>query len=467
MTNYSYSLPVPEGEPRRLARGWLFLAVGSLVLSGLLAVLIVLSRVPYISDVFPWVDFFHIALVVHVDLSVLVWFLAFAGILWSLHPRQRHLPTAWAALGLAAIGTLVMTAAPFLGADHPIMANYVPVLDHPLFLSGLVIFGIGFLVLVVHSLVTALGGERIGGSAGALWFGMKTAMFAALVSMAAVGWAWFNIPDFVADKEYYEVLFWGGGHVLQFMHTQLALVVWLWLATVSGVRVSISPRLLTGLFVLGIVAIFLTPVIYMLHDVHSYENRRAFTWMMGFGNGLACAPVMLAIWYGLFASGRGSTPQLAHPERAALVFSIILFGVGGILGFMITGSNTIVPAHYHGSIVGISLAFMGLTFHLLPRLGFGEVPLRMATIQPYVFGVGQLMHVLGLAWSGGHGVQRKTAGSAQGLENLPEILGMAFAGLGGLVAIIGGFMFLVIVYRSVVSGKGRTLVQPSAGQENT
>lgn len=466
MINYSYTLPVPDGEPRRLARGWLFLAVGALVLSGLLAVLIVLSRVPYISDVFPWVDFFHVALVVHVDLSVLVWFLAFAGILWSLHPRQRHLPTAWLALGLAAIGTVVMTASPFLGADHPIMANYVPVLDHPLFLSGLVIFGVGFLVLVIHAMATAFGGERMEGSVGALWFGMKTAMVAAVVSMLAVGWSWFNIPDFINDKEYYEVLFWGGGHVLQFMHTQLVLVVWLWLATASGVPVSISPRLLTALFVLGIVAIFLTPVIYMLHDVHSFENRRAFTWMMGLGNGLAAAPVMLAIWYGLFAAGRGSMPTGTHPQRAALVFSVVLFGVGGILGFMITGSNTIVPAHYHGSIVGISLAFMGLTFHLLPRLGFGEVPLRLATIQPYVFGVGQLMHVLGLAWSGGHGVQRKTAGSAQGLDNLPEILGMAFAGLGGLVAIIGGFMFLVIVYRSVRSaGRGQPRAG-GAGQEN-
>jgi heme/copper-type cytochrome/quinol oxidase subunit 1 len=235
------------------------------------------------------------------------------------------------------------------------------------------------------------------------------------------------------------------------------MVVWLVLATVSGVRLSVSPRLMMILFTLGILAIAMTPVIYVLHEVHSAQHRMAFTWMMGFGNGLAAAPLSLALLVGVLTAGRGSVPEGARPERAALVFSVLLFGVGGIIGFMISGSNTIVPAHYHGSIVGITMAFMGLTYHLLPRMGFGPVPQRLAFVQPFVFGTGQLMHVFGLAFSGGHGVQRKTAGSAQGLENLPEILGMAFMGLGGLVAIIGGVLFLVVVYRSVTGGRGGRL----------
>ncbi|PKL95499.1 MAG: hypothetical protein CVV18_05265, partial [Gammaproteobacteria bacterium HGW-Gammaproteobacteria-8] len=55
---------------------------------------------------------------------------------------------------------------------------------------------------------------------------------------------------------------------------------------------------------------------------------------------------------------------------------------------------------------------------------------------------GQLLHIAGLAWSGGHGVQRKTAGAAQGLNELAQILGMSVMGLGGLIAIIGGVIFL-------------------------
>jgi len=46
---------------------------------GFFALLVVLARTPYVSDLFPSVDFFRSALVVHVDLSVLLWFFAFAA----------------------------------------------------------------------------------------------------------------------------------------------------------------------------------------------------------------------------------------------------------------------------------------------------------------------------------------------------------------------------------------------------
>jgi hypothetical protein len=59
------------------------------------------------------------------------------------------------------------------------------------------------------------------------------------------------------------------------------------------------------------------------------------------------------------------------------------------------------------------------------------------------------MHIAGLAWSGGYGVQRKTAGLAQGVDRLGEIAGMGLMGLGGLVSVIGGVLFLVIAWRSM------------------
>ena len=40
---------------------------------------------------FPVADLFHVALVVHVDLSVLVWFVAFAGVFWSLAGSRQWL----------------------------------------------------------------------------------------------------------------------------------------------------------------------------------------------------------------------------------------------------------------------------------------------------------------------------------------------------------------------------------------
>ncbi|MCX7175133.1 MAG: cytochrome C oxidase subunit I, partial [Proteobacteria bacterium] len=75
------------------------------------------------------------------------------------------------------------------------------------------------------------------------------------------------------------------------------------------------------------------------------------------------------------------------------------------------------------------------------------------TLQPYVYGCGQLMHIVGLVWSGGYGVQRKVAGAEQVLRSSGEIAGMGLMGLGGLVAIIGGLLFVVVVIASVRKAK--------------
>jgi len=107
-----------------------------------------------------------------------------------------------------------------------------------------------------------------------------------------------------------------------------------------------------------------------------------------------------------------------------------------------------IPAHYHGCIVGVTLALMGVVYRLLPTLGYQEPQGRLATWQPWLYGLGQLMHIVGLVWSGGYGVQRKVAGSEQVLRSSGEIAGMGLMGLGGLVAIVGGLLFIVVVVRA-------------------
>ena len=116
---------------------------------------------------------------------------------------------------------------------------------------------------------------------------------------------------------------------------------------------------------------------------------------------------------------------------------------------MIGESNTIITAHYHGTGGAISLAFMGLAIHLLPRLGYRTPDLKWATLMSYIYGAGQLLHILGLLWSGGYGVQRKVAGAAQGLQGFAQKAGMGLMGLGGLIAVIGGIMFLVVVFKAM------------------
>jgi hypothetical protein len=438
-----YRLAIAAGTQRTLARAWLALGLVALALSGVFSVLLVLSRTPGVQRLFPVADFFRVALVVHVDLSVLVWFVAFAGIFWSVAGTRRAGALGWVALALCALGTAAMSLAPFVGRAAPIMANYIPVLDGPLFLAGLVVLGAGAACMVLRVLLTAAPiGHRLDG-AGALRLGLVAAAFATAIALFAFVWSWRALPGSLDSRTYYEVLFWGGGHVLQFTWTLLMLVAWLWLAEAIGARLPLSPRVVLFLFALALALVLLTPAVYWMWDVSSVEHRRVLTWMMRLGGGLAIAPLALALVIAL--ARLRSLPERARPLRAALVMSLVLFAAGGLIGFAINGANVKIPAHYHGCIVGITLAFMGMAYELLPRLGYQRPAAGLALWQPYMYGIGQLMHITGLVWSGGYGVQRKVAGAEQVLTNLQQVAGMGLMGLGGLVAIVGGLMFLVVI----------------------
>ena len=101
-------------------------------------------------------------------------------------------------------------------------------------------------------------------------------------------------------------------------------------------------------------------------------------------------------------------------------------------------------------VVILAAPWLGLlAYYLLPRLGFGAVPPKLAFWQPIIYGAGQLMHIIGLAWTGGYGVQRKVAGAAQGVDRLGEVAGMGLMGLGGLVSVIGGLLFLIVAWKSI------------------
>lgn len=441
-----FSLPVPADARQQLARAWLWLGLFALIGSGIFSILLVLSRTPGINQILPGTDFFRVALVVHVDLSVLVWFIAIAGMLWSINGTQEKLSWAWAALGLTGLGAAIMSIAAFAAPGVAIMANYIPVLESKIFIAGLLVFGFGVLVLVLRSLIAAPKVGLIIDGAAALRFGSNASVVATAVALMAFAWSFLSLPHALSGKAYYEILFWGGGHVLQFTWTLLMLVAWLWLASACGARTLLSPRLCLLMFALALISVFVAPYAYLAYDIASVEHRNLHTWAMRLGGGLAIAPIALAVIFGL----RGATTvDTARPLYAALVSSMFLFAAGGIIGALINGNNVKIPAHYHGCIVGVTLAFMGLVFHLLPQLGYGAVRGKLATAQPYIYGTGQLMHIIGLVWSGGYGVQRKVAGTDQVLHSTAEIAGMGLMGLGGLVAIIGGLIFVVIVIRSL------------------
>ncbi|MCU7845986.1 MAG: cbb3-type cytochrome c oxidase subunit I [Candidatus Thiodiazotropha sp. (ex Monitilora ramsayi)] len=420
----------------------------SLGLAGLFALLLVLSRTPGSEAFFPWIDFFRTAIVIHVDQSVLIWFLSMSGLVWCLVIPPSPALLLWQRLAfvMALAGTLGIALSAFVGEGAPLMNNYVPVLQRPFFFYMLGLFGVGVTLQALLGLTALPRCFNPRQPIPLAELAAVTVTFAVILSVFALITAWYQMPDGVEGQGFYEYLFWGGGHTLQFAYTQLIMLVWLLLAYNSGVRLAVDRRWFVGLFLLGIAPVLSVPLIYLFYETVTLESRTAFTRLMQFGNGLGVIPVGALVFWGLMKASRSD--DAGRPLRRSLWMSLLLFFAGGLIAMFISGVNTIIPAHYHGSIVGVTLALMGLAYMMLPRLGYPPVQGRMADLQPWIYGFGQLIHITALAVSGAMGIQRKTAGAAQGLDSIAAKISMGVMVLGGLLAVVGGILFVWVMLRA-------------------
>lgn len=406
---------------------WLKTGFAALAVGGLFAVLLVLARTPAITAHLSFVDFFHTALVVHVDLTVLVWFLANACLLWQLRIGDNKLSKI--AQILMAIGMALMVVSGFLPEPKPLMNNYVPVLQNNIFMLSLAFIGVGVLLqaLLVLWRLPASSADA------AMWSG-AILLLAAITAVIA---SYFMLSDAMEAENYYEMLFWGGGHILQFVHTQMLAFVWLWLAGNGEIGDKWRWFLL-----LPLLAVPISALPYLHGNITDGFYYNFFTQLMIWGNGAYLLPVALFLAISLWRWAGTSNSAV----RITLAASLVLFAAGGLISLRIDGINVIIPAHYHGSIVGISLAYMALWYHLLAVQG------RMAFWQPVVYGGGQLIHITGLMISGGYEVARKTVqlspDAAAGAK-----FGMGLMGAGGMIAIIGGLMFVLVVWKATSMNK--------------
>lgn len=433
-------ITLPKNAMKNVSKHWMLLAVLSLALAGILSIFLALLRTPGVEAMIPYRDFFHTALVAHVDLSVLVWMLSIGGLLFSTITHPRYYLPAIIGVWLAIIGTVLIAVTPFTGESYPLMNNYIPVLQRLPFFLGLSLVGCGVLFQTVICLASfAYTSDRENPVLEQA--GIYVAAVITLIAFLCFVFSHKQLQAFpITDMEYYyEQLFWGGGHILQFTYTQLMLVVWLVLAAAAGVTVSLSKKWLYLLLTLNMTVVLPSPILYFFHTVNTPEYTSFFTDQMRYMGGTVAAIIGLVLVVNCVQQRK----QLQFtPATAALICSLALFGAGGMLGHMIRGVNVVIPAHYHGSIVGISLAFMGLIYYIMPRFGYSEFKSRAARWQPYIYAGGQFLHISGLAWSGGYGVLRKTPGAVLSLE---AKMGMGLMGLGGLIAVIGGVIFVVVV----------------------
>jgi len=86
----------------------------------------------------------------------------------------------------------------------------------------------------------------------------------------------------------------------------------------------------------------------------------------------------------------------------------------------------------------------------LPLLGRGLTIGRAARLSVWFYAFGQTFHSLGLFLAGGYGAPRKTAGTDQGIEALGAMIGLYGMGVGAIVAVTGGVMFIWICARAIL-----------------
>jgi cytochrome c oxidase subunit 1 len=124
--------------------------------------------------------------------------------------------------------------------------------------------------------------------------------------------------------------------------------------------------------------------------------------------------------------------------------------------------NTLyVPGHFHGTVVaGTTLAFMAITYLLIPLIFRRELAMRkLATWQPYVFGIGVAGISVFMMGAGTLGVARRHWDMTFADALLPfdypsaAFLMMGLNGIFAVMAAVGGLMFVVIVVRSVFFGR--------------
>jgi hypothetical protein len=435
------------------ARRWLGLALWVLVLAGLFALAVVVGRMPPFDRFVTDPLFFKRCLVAHVNLALITWFYSFiAALLFLLPARRSSGRVARSSVYVAAAGVVLLLAGAAMPSGVPLLSNYIPTIDHWTFKLGQLLFALGVIGSALDRRLLPGGkGERSGFELpDAACVGLR-AVAAALV-LAAVTFAltWLNQTPGLTTEVYYDLLVWGGGHVLQLVCSVAMVSVWLLLLSSALGSSPVSPAAARLLFLALLLPWLFAPLL-ALQGSSSSAYRVGFTHLMQWGLfpvisifALLCVTAL----YRARREGRDDAPTLADPRISAFVVSVGLTALGFCLGALIRGSNTMVPAHYHASVGGVTVAFMAATYLMLPafRLSIRGPRLRRAAAwQPALYGAGMLLFAAGFALAGAYGMGRKVYGAEQAARGMAETIGLGLMGIGGFIAVAGGVLFLAVV----------------------
>ena len=470
--------------------GVVFLLVG-----GLLALVVSLTRVPavHLLDA----EKFYMTLTAHGIDMLIFWLIFFEiAILYFcastlLRSRLATPRLAWLAFALMVIGSVTTNVAVFQGQSSVMMTSYAPMQAHPAFYLGLILFAVGALVgcfIFLGTLVIAKAEKTYEGSIPLVTFGALTACIIAIFTIASG--AIILIPTFLwsigyvqhIDALMYRVIWWGLGHSSQQVNVAAHISVWYAVGAIVFGAKPMSEKVSRTAFLLYILFLQLACAHHLLSDPGLSSEWKVLntSYFMYFA-------VLASMLHGLTVPGamevaqrrKGFTRGLyewlrkapwSNPVFSSIFLSIIGFGfLGGISGVMMGTEqlnmlihNTVyVPGHFHATVViGTTLAFMGLTYFLLPSLFNRDVAFyKIAQWQPYVFGLGMYTLALTLMGAGTLGVPRRHwdigfAGTALPYEYPgAAYLMLTLMGLGAVLAVIGGGMYIFVTVWSILFGK--------------
>lgn len=434
---------------RRRAGAWLLLGLISLALSSLFALMLAGARAPGWTALPLLQGFFNTALVLHVNLSVTVWFLAFLGALWSLAGGERGIGLDWLAFGLVLLGALLLILSPWMAPADPVLSDYLPTLRNQVFFAGCFLLGAGMSMAAMRALFTIAPFGRVS-ALGVPGSGLFAAALCVMLAMVAFVSGYWRVPQELMGKAYFDPLYWAGGHLLQFAHVLSMLTVWLVLAKEAGIGRLMSDDKVRWLFWLGFLPVVLAVYPGLFYPPDSLEHRRFFTALMSWGSWL-----VVPVFAGMLMVGWWRERESGSWAGGALWGSMLLFALGVATGVLINGDTVMVTAHYHGTVGAVTLAYMGMTMVLLPTLGSLVSRPVFARLQASLYVFGLWLLVLGLAWSGERGAPRKMPMVAHGPDMARAPEGMALMGAGATIALVATLLFLVPALKSMLMGRVR------------
>jgi cytochrome c oxidase subunit 1 len=397
----------------------------------------------------------------------------------------------WLALILMVLGFLLVNFTILTGKADVLMTSYAPLQAHPIYYLGVILFAVGALIgvfLFFANLLVARRERTYGDTLPLFTFGLVAAAIIAVLTLASG--AVIYIPTLLwslgiiksIDAGVYKLVWWGLGHSSQQINVTAMIAVWYLGAFLTVGGTSINEKVSRFAFVFYVIGINVASAHHLLVDPGPSPAWKVFnTSYIMYIAVLASMIHAFAVPSAVESAQRrrGFTKGLfdwlknapwGNPAFSAVFLSILIFGfIGGVTGVVngmeqtnIIVHNTLsIPGHFKGTVVGgTTLAFMGATYYLIPLIFRKKIALfGLAKLQPWVFGLGIAVLAVSMYILGAFGVPRRhyditfSGGPFTYTFNPATDFFWVLFALGGITAVIGALMWILIVVLSVFFGE--------------